>query len=41
MRQFVALSVTAVIWWEVGVGLALVPIAAYFWRAGWHSLNAR
>lgn len=28
-----------VIWWEVGVGLLLVPLAAYFWRKGFHTLR--
>jgi len=28
-----------VIWWQVGVGLALVPIAAYLWRRGIRSLT--
>jgi hypothetical protein len=23
-----------VIWWQVGVGLALLPVAAYLWRKG-------
>jgi len=26
-----------VIWWQVGVGLALVPLAAYLWRKGLRS----
>jgi hypothetical protein len=24
----------SVLWWEVGLGLALVPVAFYFWRKG-------
>ena len=24
----------SVLWWEVGLGLALVPMAFYFWRKG-------
>ena|SRR5688572_29613747 len=27
----------SVIWWQVGVGLALVPLAAFFWRKGLRS----
>jgi hypothetical protein len=27
-----------VIWWQVGVGIALLPLAAYFWRRGIRSL---
>jgi hypothetical protein len=27
-----------VIWWQVGVGLALVPLAAFLWRKGLRSL---
>jgi hypothetical protein len=27
----------AVIWWQVGVGLALLPLAAFFWRKGLRS----
>lgn len=23
-----------VLWWEVGVGIALIPLAAYLWRRG-------
>lgn len=23
-----------VLWWEVGVGIALIPVAAYLWRRG-------
>lgn len=30
-----------VIWWEVVVGIALVPLAVYFWRRGVHSLHRR
>jgi hypothetical protein len=29
----------SVIWWEVGVGLALLPLAAYLWRKGLRSLD--
>ena len=28
-----------VIWWQVGVGLALLPLAAYFWRRGLRSIT--
>jgi hypothetical protein len=28
-----------VIWWEVGVGLALLPLAIYYWRKGLRSLT--
>jgi hypothetical protein len=27
-----------VIWWQVGVGLALLPLALYFWRRGLRSM---
>jgi len=27
-----------VIWWEVAVGVALVPVAAWFWRKGLRSI---
>lgn len=30
----------SVLWWEVGVGLALVPVAFYFWRKSFQSFNA-
>ena len=30
-----------VIWWEVFVGLALVPLAAFLWRIGLRSLGAQ
>src|SRR4051812_48660593 len=23
-----------VIWWQVGIGMALLPVAAYYWRRG-------
>ncbi len=29
----------SVIWWEVAVGLALVPVAAWFWRKGLRSMS--
>jgi hypothetical protein len=29
-----------VIWWQVGVGVALLPVAAYFWISGLRSLAA-
>jgi len=29
-----------VLWWEVGVGLALVPVAAHYWRQGIRSCSA-
>lgn len=29
----------SVIWWELGVGLALVPFMAYSWRKGIRSFN--
>ena len=29
-----------VIWWEVGCGLALVPLAAYFWRKSLRALGS-
>ena len=28
-----------VIWWEVGIGIALLPVAAYCWRKGLRSLD--
>jgi len=28
-----------VIWWEVGLGIALLPVAAYCWRKGLRSLE--
>jgi hypothetical protein len=28
-----------VIWWQVGVGIALLPLAVYFWRRGIRSLS--
>ena len=28
-----------VIWWEVGLGIALLPVAAYCWRKGLRSLG--
>jgi len=28
-----------VLWWEVGVGLALVPVAAHCWRRGVRSFS--
>ena len=28
-----------VLWWEVGVGVALVPVAAQFWRRGIRSFS--
>lgn len=28
-----------VLWWEVGVGVALIPVAVYFWRRGLRSLS--
>lgn len=30
-----------VIWWQVGVGIVLVPIAAYFWRRGAADIEQR
>jgi len=27
-----------VIWWELGIGLALVPVAVYYWRKGLRSV---
>ena len=27
------------LWWEVGVGLALLPVATYYWRKGLRSLS--
>lgn len=30
-----------VIWWEVGVGIALVPVAVYFWRRGFRDVDHR
>ena len=30
----------SVIWWEVGPGIALLPVAAYWWRKGLRSLDA-
>jgi hypothetical protein len=30
----------SVIWWQVGVGVALLPVAAYFWMRGLRSLAA-
>jgi hypothetical protein len=30
-----------VLWWEVGVGVALVPLALYFWRLGLRDIDAR
>ena len=29
-----------VIWWQVGVGAALLPVAACFWRRGLRLLSA-
>ena len=29
-----------VIWWQVGVGLALLPFAVYFWRKSLRSLGS-
>ena len=29
-----------VIWWEVGLGIALLPVAAYCWRKGLRSLGS-
>ena len=29
----------SVIWWQVAVGLALVPLAAYLWRIGLRSFG--
>ena len=31
---------STVIWWQVGVGVALLPVAVYFWRRGVRSLAA-
>jgi hypothetical protein len=28
-----------VLWWEVGVGVALIPLAVYFWRRGLRSIS--
>ncbi len=28
-----------VIWWEVGVGIALLPIATYYWHKGLRALG--
>jgi len=28
-----------VIWWQVWMGLAIVPLAAWFWRAGLRDLH--
>jgi succinate dehydrogenase hydrophobic anchor subunit len=28
-----------VIWWQVWMGLAVVPLAAWFWRAGLRDLH--
>ena len=30
----------SVIWWQVWVGLAVLPVAAYLWRRGLRSLRA-
>jgi membrane protein implicated in regulation of membrane protease activity len=30
-----------VIWWEVGAGLMLVPVAAYFWRRAAREVDRR
>jgi hypothetical protein len=30
-----------VIWWELGVGFALVPVVAYSWRGGIRSFNSQ
>jgi len=31
----------AVLWWEVGIGLTLLPVAAHYWRKGIQSLSLR
>ncbi len=31
----------SVIWWEVGVGVALIPVAVYFWRKGSREIDRR
>ena len=28
-----------VLWWEVGVGIALIPVAIYLWRRGLRSIS--
>ena len=30
-----------VIWWEVGVGIALLPLAVFFWRRGARDIDRR
>jgi hypothetical protein len=30
-----------VIWWEIGVGFAFVPLALYFWRRGLRDIDRR
>ena len=31
----------SVIWWEVGAGAALIPVAIYFWRKGSREIDRR
>lgn len=31
----------SIIWWEVGAGAALVPVAIYFWRKGAREIDQR
>jgi hypothetical protein len=31
----------SIIWWQVAAGLALIPVAVYFWRKGAREIDRR
>ncbi len=40
-RFFASAWSDTVIWWEVGAGAALIPVALYFWRRGAAEIDRR